>query len=67
MVKPKKDGRGRTALGKLRKNQVRSPLIGIRLPSDEIAAIDALAKREGVKRSEMVRRLIEAGRESYTK
>jgi hypothetical protein len=43
----------------------RSPLVCIRLPATEVAAVDSLAKREGVKRSEMVRRLIEAGRKAF--
>lgn len=45
----------------------RSPLVGIRLPPDELAAIDALAERAGIKRSEMVRRLLEAGRKAIGK
>lgn len=40
----------------------RSPMVAIRLPPNELAAIDALADREGVKRSEMIRRLLEAGK-----
>jgi hypothetical protein len=43
----------------------RSPMVCIRLPAPEVAAVDSLAKREGVKRSEMVRRLIEAGRKAF--
>jgi hypothetical protein len=31
----------------------------------EIEEINALAEREGVKRSEMIRRLLEAGRAAY--
>jgi hypothetical protein len=36
-----------------------------RIASDELKAVDKLAKREGVKRSEMVRKLITAGRKAY--
>jgi hypothetical protein len=43
----------------------RSPLIGLRIPESELACVDAFAKRQGVKRSEMVRRLIEAGRKVF--
>ena len=43
----------------------RSPMLALRLPPDEMAAVDDLAKREGVPRSEIVRRLIAAGRLAY--
>jgi hypothetical protein len=51
-VIPKK--RGRPATGK-------DPLLAIRAPSVLIAAIDAWAAKDGLARSEAVRRLIEAG------
>jgi hypothetical protein len=43
----------------------RSPLVCIRLPPPEVAAVDSLAKRHGVKRSEMIRQLIDAGRKAF--
>ncbi len=43
----------------------RSPLVCLRFLPDEIEAIDALAEREGVNRSEMLRRLIKAGQKTY--
>jgi hypothetical protein len=49
---PKK--RGRPATGK-------DPLVTARLPQDMIASLDAYAERDGVTRSEVMRRLIEAG------
>ena len=59
MVKPKKNqkkrGRGRPFEGG------RDPVIGLRLSKAETDRIDALAEREGVKRSELIRRWIEAG------
>lgn len=65
MVKPKKTAktkkRGRPFAGG------RDPVIGIRLSPGETAAIDALAEREGVKRSEMIRRLLEAGQKALSK
>jgi len=56
---PKKKSRGRPFAGG------RDPIVGIRLPPAEIAAVDKLAKADGVKRSEMVRRLLLAGIASY--
>ena len=60
MVKPKltekKKGPGRPFEGG------RDPVVGIRLSAEETEEIDALAERHGVKRSEMIRRLLEAGR-----
>ena len=35
--------------------------VGVRLPPDPVARVDAHAKREGTNRSEAIRRLIEAG------
>jgi hypothetical protein len=40
----------------------RSPFVGLRFPPEDLDAIDILAEREGVGRSEMIRLLIEAGR-----
>jgi hypothetical protein len=45
----------------------RDPLVGIRLPKDQIAAIDRLAKGEGIQRSEMIRRLIATGQAAMEK
>jgi hypothetical protein len=64
VVKPKKTplkkkGRGRPFEGG------RDPIVGVRLPPAEIASLDAIADREGVKRSEMVRRLLLAGIAAY--
>jgi hypothetical protein len=66
VVKPKKaikkqKARGRPFAGG------RNPIVGVRLSALETAAIDLLAKRDGVKRSEMVRLLIEAGRKVFAK
>ena len=65
MVKPKKTAkakkRGRPFAGG------RDPVIGIRMSPHETATIDALAEREGVKRSEMIRRLLEAGQKTLSK
>lgn len=36
----------------------RRPIVGVRIKPEAIAYIDALAKAEGVKRSEMIRRLV---------
>jgi len=49
-VIPKK--RGRPATGK-------DPMVSIRLPEKTLAAIDKVAKAEGVSRSEKIRALIE--------
>lgn len=43
----------------------RDPIVGVRLPDEDVAALDAVAAREGVKRSEMVRRLLLAGIAAY--
>jgi Ribbon-helix-helix protein, copG family len=51
-AKPKKRGRGRPATG-------RDPMIGLRLPKDEIARLDEWAKTNGCTRSEAIRVLIE--------
>jgi CopG-like RHH_1 or ribbon-helix-helix domain, RHH_5 len=51
-AKPKKRGRGRPATG-------RDPMIGLRLPKDQIAALDEWAKTNGCTRSELIRVLIE--------
>jgi len=40
-------------------------MIGLRLSDEETAEIDALAEREGVKRSEMIRRLLEVGLKAW--
>jgi hypothetical protein len=45
---------GRPATGK-------DPLITMRLPQEMIDALDTVAKGEGASRSEIIRRLIEAG------
>jgi len=56
VVKPKKKTkRGRPFEGG------RDPVIGLRLSPEDTAAIDAMAEREGIKRSEMIRRLLDAG------
>ena len=53
-VKQKKRGRPATGV---------DPLVGVRFPTEQIAAIDGWAKRtgEGVTRSEAIRRLVELG------
>ncbi len=61
-VKKPRLGRPRLGEGEM---GTQSPFIGLRLPPDEITKIDALAAREGVKRSEMVRRLLLAGVADY--
>ena len=61
----KKARPGRPRLGEGKKG-TQSPFIGLRLPPDEIGKIDALADREGVKRSEMVRRLLLIGIAAYS-
>jgi hypothetical protein len=43
------------------------PIVGIRLSEEEMSEIDALTEREGVKRSEMVRRLLELGRKAWNR
>jgi hypothetical protein len=43
----------------------RSPLVCIRLAPPEVTAVDSLAKRHGLKRSEMIRQLIDAGRKAF--
>jgi hypothetical protein len=50
-VKPKK--RGRPATG-------RDPLVGVRIPTELIAEIDAWARRSKITRSEAIRQFIEA-------
>lgn len=57
LKKPKKAsvGPGRPYAGGAR------PIVGVRLSEPDLAKVDALAEREGVKRSEMVRKLLEAG------
>ena len=70
MVKPKKsakkpaENRGRRGLSGQHGTGERSPFVGIRLTPDELAEIDALARRHGLKRSEIIRRLLEAGRKA---
>jgi Ribbon-helix-helix protein, copG family len=59
--KTKKRGRGRPYAGGA------SPIVGVRLSEAEMAEVDALAEQAGVKRSEMVRRLLEAGRKALGK
>jgi Ribbon-helix-helix protein, copG family len=59
-AKPKKRGRGRPATG-------RDPMIGLRLPKDEIARLDKWAKANACTRSEAIRVLIERGREKDAK
>ena len=49
---PKK--RGRPATGK-------DPLVTVRLPPTMIIALDQRAETEGITRSEVIRRLVEAG------
>lgn len=56
----KKSGPGRPRLGNGKRGG-ESPLIGLRLPPSELAKVDSLATHEGLKRSEMVRRLMLAG------
>ncbi len=53
-AKPKRRGPGRPATG-------RDPMIGLRLPKDEIARLDAWAKVNSCTRSEAIRMLIERG------
>jgi hypothetical protein len=53
-AKPKKRGPGRPATG-------RAPMIGLRAGKQLTAAIDAWANRNGVARSEAIRRLVEIG------
>lgn len=55
-TKTKRSGPGRPYSGGA------SPIVGVRLSETEMTEIDALAERAGVKRSEMVRRLLDAGR-----
>jgi hypothetical protein len=64
---PAKKGKamGRPSLAGASSPGERSPLVGVRLAPDELKAVDKLANREGVKRSEMVRRLIQAGKKAY--
>ena len=50
-VKPK---RGRPATGK-------DPFVGVRLPTELISQIDAIAMKSKVTRSEAIRQLLEAG------
>ena len=57
-AKPRKRGRGRPATG-------RDPMIGLRLPKDEIARLDKWAKANGYTRSELIRVLIERGFEGW--
>lgn len=57
--KTKKAPRGRPYAGGPK------PIVGLRLQGSEIDQIDALANGEGVKRSEMVRRLLLAGIAAY--
>jgi hypothetical protein len=70
MVKPKKstakapENRGRRGLSGQHGTGERSPFVGVRLASEELGEIDALAQQHGVKRSEMIRRLLDAGREA---
>ena len=54
-VEPKK--RGRPATG-------RDPLIGFRAPPDLLAQLEAYGEREGLKRSEAIRRLVEEALEA---
>ena len=49
-VEPKK--RGRPATG-------RDPLVGFRAPPELLALLDSYAEREGLKRSEAIRGLVE--------
>jgi hypothetical protein len=37
------------------------PLVGVRIPKETIAALDAWAKSEKISRSEAIRRLVELG------
>lgn len=64
-AKPKKKRRGRVSLSGHVAPGTRSPIIGVRLPDKDLAALDAIAAREGMKRSEMVRRLLLAGIAAY--
>lgn len=69
MVKQKsgahKPRMGRPSLSGVASAGERSPPIGIRMASDDLAKVDAIADREGVKRSEMVRRLLLVGIAAY--
>jgi hypothetical protein len=62
-AKPKQRG-GVSLSGKVAPGE-RSPIVGVRLLPANIAKVDSLAAREGVKRSEMVRRLLLAGIAAY--
>lgn len=62
--KPKKKPMGRPNLAGRASPGARSPIVGLRFPPAELAAIDKLADREGLKRSEMVRQLIAIGMQS---
>lgn len=62
---PKKKPMGRPSLTGEASPGARSPIIGIRLPDKDLAALDSIAAREGVKRSEIVRRLLLAGIAAY--
>ena len=61
---PRRQGRPRLGKGKA---GTQSPLVGVRLSPDHLATVDKLAKSDGVKRSEMVRRLLLAGIEAHKK
>lgn len=61
--KPKQRGRISLA-GKVAPGE-RSPIVGVRLLPANIAKVDAIAAHEGVKRSEMVRRLLLVGIAAY--
>jgi hypothetical protein len=62
---PKPKPMGRPSLSGPADVGERSPVVGIRFAPKDLRAIDALADREGVKRSEMIRRLLEAGQRVY--
>lgn len=62
---PKQKPMGRPSLSGAADVGERSPVVGIRFAPKDLRALDALADREGVKRSEMLRRLIEVGLKAY--
>ena len=64
-AKKKRAAMGRPSLTGAASPGARSPIVGVRLPDKDLSALDSIAAREGVKRSEMVRRLLLAGIAAY--
>ena len=63
--KPPKPRMGRPSLSGIASAGERSPPVAIRMAAADLEKVDAIADREGVKRSEMVRRLLLAGIAAY--